>query len=132
MPFKKTKIWVAVADGGSYRIFSCDKLGGKLKLVFKGENPDQSTPTSDLGSERPGRSRAGPGQGRHALQNKVDWHNEAERNFARDLGARLKDRFLKKSFDKLFVVAPPKTLGEIRDRLPLTTWAKAIPTWPRT
>ncbi len=126
MPVKKIINWIVVGDGGGYRIYSCLRLGGPLALVAEAANPLADKRTSEIGSDRPGRSQASPGQGRHALQNKVDWHTEAEKEFAKALGVLLSGRYREKDFERLLLIAPAKILGEIRAHLPLKELAKDL------
>ncbi len=44
----------------------------------------------------------------------VDFHQQEEDRFAADMAAVLKARALDNEFQALIVVAPPKTLGELR------------------
>jgi len=118
MPVIKRTIWVAVGNGAGYRIFSCRKVGGAMELVHTATSPEALKATSELGSDRPGRSQAAPGQARHGFENKADWHEQAERDFAKTLGVLLNNRYREKKFDRLLVVAPAKTLGEVRTHLP--------------
>lgn len=126
LPVKKNIIWVVIADGGGYRIFSCRRLGGPMALVMEAKNPLANKPTHEIGTDRPGRSQSAPGQARHGLQNKVDWHTEAEKEFAKALGVLLSGRYREKAFDKLFLIAPAKILGEIRAHLPLKALAGSL------
>ncbi len=119
MPVIKRIIWVAVSDGARYRIFSCRRLGGPLKEIVSGASADAQTPTRDLGSERPGRNQASPRQARHAFANKVDWHDQAEKQLAHDVAVRLNQGYARKAFQRLVLIAPPKTLGDIRADLQL-------------
>lgn len=128
MLVKKILIWVVVADGGGYRIYSCSKLGGPMELVAEAQNPRGKTPTHEIGTDRPGRSQSGPGQARHGLQNKVDWHTEAEKEFAKTLGVLLNSKYRENTFSKLLVIAPAKILGEIRTHLPVKDLAEDIKT----
>lgn len=52
--------------------------------------------------------------GRGGSMEEVDFHQQEEDRFAADTAAMLKERALRGEFDSLFVVAPPKTLGELR------------------
>ena len=44
----------------------------------------------------------------------VDFHQQEEDRFAADTAEMLKQRALRNEFDSLVVVAPPRTLGELR------------------
>jgi protein required for attachment to host cells len=46
----------------------------------------------------------------------VDFHQQEEDRFAAETAEFLKKRALAQEFDALVVVAPPKTLGELRKR----------------
>jgi len=113
LPIKQT-IWVSVSDGAGYRVFSCQKSGGPLKQLAKWTSDDARKATKDLGTERPGRNQAPSGQARHAFANKADWHDQAEKETARKLAHFLNSKYLAKKFDRLVLIAPPRTLGEMR------------------
>ena len=44
----------------------------------------------------------------------VDFHQQEEDRFAAETAAMLKERALRNEYDHLVVVAPPRTLGELR------------------
>jgi protein required for attachment to host cells len=44
----------------------------------------------------------------------VDFHQQEEDRFAAETAAMLKERALRNEFEALVVVAPPRTLGELR------------------
>ena len=44
----------------------------------------------------------------------VDFHQQEEDRFAADTADLLKRRALKNDFESLIIIAPPKTLGELR------------------
>jgi len=52
--------------------------------------------------------------GRGGSMEEVDFHQQEEDRFAADLAGMLKARALRGEFDSLVVVAPPRTLGELR------------------
>lgn len=63
--------------------------------------------------------QAGMGQGgqfNHARSSmgETDYHQQAEDRFAADAAALLNKRALASDYERLIVVAPPKTLGELR------------------
>lgn len=45
---------------------------------------------------------------------RVDWHQFEKRQFARETAAILDDAASRNSFDRLILIAPPKTLGVLR------------------
>lgn len=52
--------------------------------------------------------------GRGGSMEEVDFHQQEEDRFAAELAETLKRRALANDFEQLIVVAPPKTLGELR------------------
>lgn len=119
MPVIKRTIWVVVGDGAGYRIFSCRKLGGPMELIREATSPEAKKRTNELGSDRPGRNQASPDQARHAFANKADWHQQAEQEVAYRMAGILNRAYEGKSFQRLLLVAPPRTLGDIRSQLRL-------------
>jgi protein required for attachment to host cells len=125
---KKTT-WVLVADGARARILANE--GPKTGLVpVPGTARDEPVPKSaELGSDRPGRSfatnRVGGGDGsRSAMEPRVDWHEFQEQKFAKKMAAILDAAATHAEFDHLVLVAPPKTLGDLRASLNDHTRAK--------
>lgn len=76
------------------------------------ENP----PTHEQGTDRPGRTAA-PVTGRRSALEETDWHRLEKERFAKDLADRLYKRAHAGRFDHLVIVAPPKTLGDLRGEL---------------
>jgi protein required for attachment to host cells len=82
-------------------------------MEFETESP----PTHEIMSDRQGRSYESRGHARHAIESHSDPHREAKRQFARRLAAALDAQLAAKSFDKLVVVAPAVTMGDLREEL---------------
>ncbi|MCD1616466.1 host attachment family protein [Salipiger marinus] len=108
--------WVLVADGEK-ALF--------LRNDLDAENPDlnvvrieqQENPSDrEQSANRPGRvADNGPGQ-KSALDD-TDWHQLAKDRFADDLADILYKQAHKGAFDRIVLVAPPATLGELRSKL---------------
>ena len=73
--------------------------------------------SSELGSDRPGRSVESHGTARHAIEPKTDPHRELKRAFADQLVDVLTAHLEAKEFDRLILVAPPKMLGDLRQAI---------------
>ena len=80
----------------------------KTEKVFEEENP----PSHEQGSERPGRVSK-PAQ-RSAVE-PTDWHDIEEHHFARKVAAALEDVIRTRKVKALVVVAPPRTLADLRE-----------------
>jgi protein required for attachment to host cells len=71
--------------------------------------------THEQGTSAPGRSFAGPGGGaRRSSMEPTDWHDLEEHKFARDVAAALERMVRDRKIEALVVVAPPRTLAELR------------------
>lgn len=73
------------------------------------DNPDHLEQATDTAGQA-----ASPVGGASATMGETDFHDLEEQRFAADTAAMLKERALRNDFESLVVVAPPKTLGELR------------------
>ena len=80
-----------------------------LELKQEHENPADR----DQKSYEAGRVFSSTGDRRSAYE-EADYHKLGEDRFAAETGKMLKLRALRNDFQSLIVVAPPKTLGELR------------------
>src|SRR5450759_4293048 len=83
----------------------------KTEKVFEEENP----PSHEQGTERPGRISKGSQTGRRSAVVPTDWHDIEEHHFARMVAAALEQLIRVRKVKALIVVAPPKTLAELRN-----------------
>ncbi len=104
---------VVVGDGRKVLILcnhgnplDCDL---RVEEVFTApDNP----PTREQGSDRPGRG-FGSG-GRRSGMEQSDWHELSEQKFAREVADTLEKLRRERNVEALVIVAPPKTLAELR------------------
>jgi len=82
----------------------------KTERVFVEDNP----PTHEQGTDRPGRTfqRAGTNV-RSAMEN-TDWHELEEHRFAQRVAAAFEQLVRERRVKALVVVAPPRTLADLR------------------
>jgi protein required for attachment to host cells len=111
---KKIKSWIAIADSAKARIYSTSGSGLKLKLVNELDSEAARRLTQDLVTDRPGRSFSSAGPRRAGMEPHSDPQNVEKHKFVKDLVGYLDAAALKGKFDDLFLVAAPRTLGEIR------------------
>jgi len=111
--------FVLVADGRKMLFFRNEGDGDfpNLQVIHAAEqeNPKDSDQKTDLAggaSSTNAGSLAGGGAG--ASMGEADFHQQEEDRFAADAAAMLKKRALAHEFEKLIIIAPPKTLGELR------------------
>lgn len=111
--------FVVVADGRKMLFFrnqgDADHLNLVVERVREQDNPpdrDQAVAPSDQSqsSRAYGSNFASGG----ATSERVDFHQMAEDRFAAETAEMLRKRALRGDFETLIVVAPPRTLGELR------------------
>ena len=104
---------VLVADGRKMLFFrnQGDADYPTLSLIRERSqhNPDHNEQATDLA----GRGLGTP-QHRGGSVQEVDFHQQEEDRFAAETAAMLKARALAGEYDRLVVVAPPRTLGALR------------------
>jgi protein required for attachment to host cells len=113
----KSRIWIVVADGAKARFF-LDHGTGEAHPVPIGEMEGDNRPTREIGAERPGRTHESANAARHAYAPRVDWHEFEKHLFAKRVADLIASAHLRHEFDELVLVAPPRTLGELRQALP--------------
>jgi protein required for attachment to host cells len=115
---KPIRTWVLIADAARARVFENTGKGTGLTLVQDVGLDAELLPSHDLGTDRPGRSFDSVGSGRHAMESPSDLHREQKRLFARRIAEAIEERQARKIFDRLVLVAPPVTMGDLRAALP--------------
>lgn len=114
---KKKVTWIIVADGSRARFLANDGPGKGLHAAIAGEFHHNAPPTRELGTEKPGRVNSAFSPSRSAIQPHLDWHEFEKEKFSQEMAGLLNDAAEKKSFDDLIIVAPPRTLGTLRQAL---------------
>jgi protein required for attachment to host cells len=105
--------FVVVADGKKMLFFrnEGDSEFPKLEVERKRETAD--APDRDQKTDAPGRAFSSVGSGRSAYE-EVDFHQLEEDRFAAETADLLRQRALRNEYESLIIVAPPRTLGELR------------------
>ena len=105
--------FVVVADGEKMLFFrnQGDALYPKLEIDRKKEQ--DNPPNRDQKSDGAGRTGLSAGPGTHAYS-ETDFHQLEEDRFAAQTADILNQGALRNEYDSLIVVAPPRTLGELR------------------
>ncbi len=108
--------WILVGDGEKALVLinqgDAQRPVFETLRVLEQENP----PTREQGTDAPGRHADGPGSHKSAVQN-TDWHKLAKHRFAADIADSLYKSAHAGRFNKLVIVAPPRTLGDLRQEL---------------
>ena len=105
--------FVVVADGRKMLFFRNEGDAEHPNLVVERVREQDNPASRDQATDAPGTSFSSVGPGRSSYQ-ETDFHQLEEDRFAAETADRLKRRALNNDFEKLIVIAPPKTLGELR------------------
>ena len=105
--------WVLICDGKKALILHNEGDGDLLNLRRVSVREQDNPATRDQGSDRPGKGHA-PSGARQGSIGETDWHTLEEEHFADTLAAELNGACESHRFKELIVVAPPKTLAELR------------------
>ncbi|MCH6578523.1 MAG: host attachment protein [Alphaproteobacteria bacterium] len=130
MPYREATTWILIADGARAQIIANEGPGKGLKPLPGRAYQGANLPTREIVSDKPGRTydRGGTGgwtaTGRHAMEPRTDWHRFEKERFARAMAKVLDKASGANAFDRLVLVAPPQTLGELRIALKKRTRAR--------
>jgi protein required for attachment to host cells len=118
-PLRKRTL-IVVADSARARFLQPGEDGRKLVPASRLDmiSPTSRRPTRDLVSDKPGRGFASARGGiRHAYEQTHDLRKLEKRKFAMSLAETLDDVCARRQFDRLVLVAPRRSLGELRGLL---------------
>jgi protein required for attachment to host cells len=107
---------VLVADGRKMLFLRNQGEDGHIDLVTEAHRARTDRKDSEMKSDAPGVMGQSAGHGRPSIE-ETDYHQLEEDRFASEAAEQLKHRALGGDFDSLAIIAPPKTLGELRKHL---------------
>lgn len=110
---KSPRLWIITADGARARFFV--KEGGHMAEIPEARMDEPHPPSRKIGSDKPGRVFESAGSSRSATSPRVDLHQEAEDNFAREVAGILTQGA--HQYDRVLLIATPRTLGVMRPHL---------------
>lgn len=105
--------FIVVADGRKMLFFRNEGDEAHPNLEIERKRQQDNPPDGDQKSDAPGRAFSSVGAARSAME-ETDFHQLEEDRFAAETAELLRKRALNNDFDKLIIVAPPATLGELR------------------
>ena len=105
--------FVLVADGRKSLFFRNEGDGEFPNLVVESADSHPDSKDREIKSDGPGRAFASNGAGRSAYE-ETDFHQQEEDRFAAATAEMLKAGALRNDYEALVVIAPPRTLGELR------------------
>lgn len=104
---------VLVADGRKMLFLRNEGDESHPNLVVEHAQEQANPKDSDQKSDAPGLSYSSVGNNRSTMD-EADFHQLGEDRFASDAADLLKRRALSNDFESLIIIAPPRTLGELR------------------
>jgi len=107
--------FVFVGDGRKALFLRNEGSATSPKLRAEKVLEDDNPPTHAQGSDRPGRVAKSTGQ-RSSVET-ADWHDLEEHRFARRVAAAMAQLVRERDVKALVVVAPPRTLADLREAL---------------
>ncbi len=115
---------VVVADGAKMLLLENAGDEQQLDLRVCGHDEIDHSPTSATGTDRPGRASA-PAARRAAVE-QTDWHTLEKDRFADGIAEQMNGLAGSGRMAHAFLIAAPRTLGEIRQHLNDGTRAKLL------
>lgn len=120
---------VLVADGAKLLFFRNQGDGEALDLKIVTAEEQSDPADRDVKTDTAGRKPGGTTGG--STIGEADYHQQAEDRFAADAAAMLNRAALAGRFERLIVVAAPKTLGELRHHYHKETSARLLAEVPK-
>ena len=115
---KKTVTYILVADGARARLYVNNGVGKGMQPVSGATHKaDLHHHDRDILTDKPGRAFNSVGEGRSAMEPQTEWHRFEKHKFAREMARVLDAAAANKAFDRLILIAPPATLGDLRTEL---------------
>jgi protein required for attachment to host cells len=110
--------WVVVCDGSKALILQNVGDARFPNLKTKEVREEKHASTREIGSDEPGKVQQSVGMARSDYE-QTDWHDQEERRFLRRLALDLERAVLAGETKGVFMVAPPRALGVLREAYPL-------------
>jgi protein required for attachment to host cells len=113
---KQAKIWYVIADGGRARFVERDE-NGAFRTVVSFVASELHERSHDLGLDRPARTKESASPARHAIEPRRDLHQAAKEDFVKLVAEQLDEERGRDQFDRLVLIAPPRVLTELKEKL---------------
>ncbi len=112
----KNGTWVLIADGEKALFLENITDSENPNLIVRREESQDNPPTREQGANRPGRVHESAGSSSHAYED-TDWHRLEKERFAVELADILYAKAHSGAFERIVIVAAPRILGELREKL---------------
>lgn len=118
---RRKRTLIVVADGARARFFSPTEDAARLRHAKQTDmiSAESRLRPRDLKSDKPGRGFSNAGDGRRgAFEPPHDYHKLEKHRFSAELARVLEEACDRHEYDQLVLVAPHRSLGELRKLLP--------------
>ena len=105
--------YILVADGAKMLFFRNEGDAENLNLTVVAAEQQADLYDREIKTDTAGQKPAGAGTG-GSTAGQADFHRQSEDRFAAEAAERINRAALANEFERLIIVAPPKTLGELR------------------
>lgn len=112
-----SKTWILVADAARARLFELPKKGANLTEIACYTHPDGRTPGCHPAHGRLPRAQESNSAARHAIEPRTTLREKNAKKFAVALSDVVQRGRLEGRYDELVLMAPPRFLGTLHDRL---------------
>lgn len=117
---------IVVADSTRARIFTAESTNSSLNEIETMAHPEGRMHEQDLVSDLPGKGSGKGGSGDHAFQEKVEPKKQEMITFAKRIADYLDSARKGNKMNKLYIIAAPAFLGELRAHLSSETSEKIV------
>ncbi len=107
---------VLVTDGRKTLLFRNHGDVNQIDLRTEAHDEREDAKDSDMKTDAPGTNQQSGGYG-HSTYEETDLHQLEEDRWAKSAADEINKRALANDYDALAIIAPPKTLGELRKAL---------------
>lgn len=104
---------VVVADGRKSLFLRNEGDAEYPNLIVESHREHEDRPDREIKADAPTVAVSSVGGGRNTVED-TDYHQQAEDRFAEEAAALLGRKVQGGGFEELIIVAPPRTLGELR------------------
>ena len=116
---------VLVADGTKCLFLRNHGDQNQIDLRVERHDERSDAKNNEMTTDAPGTTRQSGGYG-HTAYEETDFHQLEEDRWVKQAAERVNARALRNDFDALAIIAPPRTLGELRKCLHKETVARVI------
>jgi protein required for attachment to host cells len=114
---KNNRTWIVVADGSRARILLYTGRKTAIQELPNSDFHDNNPPTRELVTDRPSRVQESAGPSRHAIEPRIDAHEQRKERFLEKIATHLGRAAERNEFEHLVIVAPASAIGEMRKDL---------------